>query len=46
MTETIDFAAQSKFVNDDNGYKLVLERHQKMWAEVHEQERQILIEGR
>ena len=46
MTETTDFAAQSKFVHEDNGYKLVLERHQKMWAEAHEQERQILIEGR
>tara|TARA_B100000073_G_scaffold275092_1_gene235062 strand:- start:4 stop:459 length:456 start_codon:yes stop_codon:yes gene_type:complete len=46
MTETIDIAAQSKFVHEDNGYKLVLERHQKMWDEVHEQERQILVEGR
>ena len=46
MTETIDYAAQSKFVHEDNGYKLVLERHQKMWAEAQEQERQILIEGR
>ena len=46
MTEAIDYAAQSKFVDEDNGYKLVLERHQKMWAEAHEQERQILLEGR
>ena len=46
MTEAIDYAAQSKFVHEDNGYKLVLERHQKMWAEAQEQERQILIEGR
>ena len=46
MTEAIDYAAQNKFVDEENGYKLVLERHQKMWAEVHEQERQILLEGR
>jgi hypothetical protein len=46
MTEAIDYTAQGKFVDEDNGYKLVLERHQKMWAEAHEQERQILIEGR
>ena len=46
MTEAIDYTAQSEFVHEDNGYKLVLERHQKMWAEAHEQERQILIEGR
>jgi len=46
MTEAIDNAAQSKFVHEDNSYKLVLERHQKIWDEAHEQERQILIEGR
>ena len=46
MTEAIDYTAQNKFVNEDTSYKLVLERHQKMWDEAHEQERQILIEGR
>ena len=53
MTEAIDHAAQSKFlhaqtkfVNEDEGYKLVLERHQKLFAAANEQERQILLEAR
>ena len=46
MTETIDRQAQNNFVQNDDGYKLVLERHQKMFAAANEQERQILVEGR
>ena len=46
MTEAIDRQAQDEFVQNDDGYKLVLERHQKMFAAANEQERQILIEGR
>lgn len=46
MTEAIDRQAQNEFVQNDDGYKLVLERHQKMFAAANEQERQILIEGR
>jgi len=46
MTEAIDRQAQSQFVDEDKGYKLVLERHQKMFAAANEQNRQILIEGR
>ncbi len=46
MTEPIDRQAQNEFVQNDDGYKLVLERHQKMFAAANEQERQILVEGR
>ena len=46
MTESIDREAQNEFVQNDDGYKLVLDRHQKMFAAANEQERQILIEGR
>jgi len=46
MTESIDLQAQNQFVEEDEGFKLVLDRHQKMWAAANEQEREILVQGR
>lgn len=46
MTETIDCKAQNEFVQNDEGYKLQRERHNKMHAEAQRANRDILFELR
>ena len=46
MTEAIDRKAQNEFVENDEGYKLVRERHNKMHAEAQSANRDILFELR
>ena len=46
MTEAIDRKAQNEFVENDEGYKLVRERHNKMHAEAQNAHRDILFELR
>mgnify|MGYP007073301154 FL=1 len=46
MTEAIDRKAQNEFVENDEGYKLVRERHNKMHAEAQNAHRDILLELR
>ena len=46
MTEPIDRMAQSRFVEDDDGYKLVRERHNKMHQAARSARQDILLELR
>jgi hypothetical protein len=46
MTEPIDRMAQSRFVEDDAGYKLVRERHSKMHQAARSARQDILLELR
>jgi hypothetical protein len=46
MTEAIDRKAQNEFVENDEGYMLVRERHNKMHAEAQRANRDILFELR
>ena len=46
MTEPIDRMAQSRFVENDDGYKLVRERHNKMHQAAQSARRDILLELR
>lgn len=46
MTEAIDRKAQNEFVENDEGYKLVRERHNKMHQEAQSARRDILHEIR
>jgi hypothetical protein len=46
MTEPIDRMAQSRFVENDDGYKLVRERHNKMHQAARSAKQDILLELR